>query len=70
MYPASTLDEAFERISQRRSVKAADICEPGPSDDQIEQILQAAAQVPDHGKLGPWRSFYLKANPDRLLVTF
>ena len=53
MYPASTLDEAFERISQRRSVKAADICEPGPSDDQIEQILQAAARVPDHGKLGP-----------------
>ena len=55
MYPTSTLDEAFERISQRRSVKAADICEPGPSDYQIEQILQAAARVPDHGKLGPWR---------------
>jgi len=55
MYPTSKLDDAFERISQRRSVKAADICEPGPSGEQIEQILQAAVRVPDHGKLGPWR---------------
>ena len=55
MYPTSKLDDAFERISQRRSVKAADICEPGPSGEQIERILQAAVRVPDHGKLGPWR---------------
>ncbi len=48
MYPTSKLDDAFERISQRRSVKAADICEPGPSGEQIEQILQAAVRVPDH----------------------
>ena len=55
MYPNNPLNDAFERISQRRSVKAADICEPGPSEPQIKKILQAAARVPDHGKLGPWR---------------
>src|SRR5262249_9711773 len=29
--------------------------EPGPSERQIEQILTAAARVPDHKKLVPWR---------------
>ena len=64
MYPNYQLKDAFERISQRRSVKAADICEPGPSEEQIDQILQAAVRVPDHGKLGPWR-FILFENQSR-----
>ena len=55
MYPSSPLNEAFDRISQRRSVKAIDIREPGPSEEQTNQILEAAIRVPDHGKLGPWR---------------
>jgi nitroreductase len=28
---------------------------PGPSDDEIRDILTIAARVPDHGKLAPWR---------------
>jgi len=28
---------------------------PGPSKKQIEEILQAGARTPDHGKLFPWR---------------
>ena len=28
---------------------------PGPSKRQLEQILQAGARAPDHGKLFPWR---------------
>lgn len=28
---------------------------PGPSDDQMRAILEAAIRVPDHGKLAPWR---------------
>lgn len=31
------------------------MCEPGPSSDEIDTILQAAHRVPDHGKIGPWR---------------
>jgi nitroreductase len=27
---------------------------PGPSDDQLKTILDAAARVPDHGGLTPW----------------
>jgi len=28
---------------------------PGPDKSQLDQILQAAARTPDHGKLFPWR---------------
>lgn len=31
------------------------LAEPGPSPDQLRQILTAAARVPDHKKLVPWR---------------
>lgn len=55
MYPESRLDEALERMSQRRSVKAMDIIEPGPSADELQTLLTTAMRVPDHGKLGPWR---------------
>lgn len=39
----------------RRSVKAADLTTPGPSASELATILAAAARVPDHGKLAPWR---------------
>ncbi len=64
MYPPNKFEDAFNQIAQRRSVKAADICDPGPSEDQINQILETAVRVPDHGKLGPWR-FILFENQAR-----
>lgn len=39
----------------RRSGKARDMVGPGPSSDELTQILTAATRVPDHGKLAPWR---------------
>ncbi|MCH1552971.1 MAG: nitroreductase [Luminiphilus sp.] len=55
MYPDRPLTEALERISTRRSVKALDIQEPGPSKETLASMLATALRVPDHGKLGPWR---------------
>ncbi len=55
MYPERPLPEALERISNRRSVKALDLQEPGPDPDTLATILSTALRVPDHGKLGPWR---------------
>lgn len=52
---ADTYPSALHLLSTRRSVMAKDLKEPGPSSDQIAQILEAAHRVPDHGKLGPWR---------------
>ncbi|WP_054112714.1 nitroreductase family protein [Marinagarivorans algicola] len=45
----------LELLHSRRSVKAADMVAPGPNAQDIQDILQAAHRVPDHGKIGPWR---------------
>ncbi len=37
----------------RRSV--ASLSEPAPAPDQLDVLLRAAATVPDHGSLRPWR---------------
>lgn len=42
-------------LRTRRSGKARDMVGPGPTDEQLEQILEVAARTPDHGKLHPWR---------------
>jgi nitroreductase len=39
----------------RRSGKPRDMVAPGPTPGQLGTILRAAARVPDHGKLSPWR---------------
>jgi nitroreductase len=47
--------EALELLLTRRSVKPGMLGEPGPSPEQLTTILTAAARVPDHKKLAPWR---------------
>jgi nitroreductase len=47
--------EALELLLTRRSVKPAMLAEPGPTPQQLANILRAAARVPDHKKLVPWR---------------
>lgn len=41
-------------LHARRSTPLKNMGGNGPSKEQIEQILQAAARVPDHNKLAPW----------------
>lgn len=40
-------------LCSRRSMKF--VQEPGPSDEELASILQAAMSAPDHGRLRPWR---------------
>ncbi|MEE2892108.1 MAG: nitroreductase [Pseudomonadota bacterium] len=49
------MNDTLQLLLTRRSVKAIEMIEPGPSPDDLDRILEAAARVPDHGKLGPWR---------------
>ena len=42
-------------LSTRRSFKAAELGEPGPSAAEVDTLLTIASRVPDHGKLTPWR---------------
>jgi nitroreductase len=47
--------DALELLLTRRSVKPAMLGEPGPTPAQLAGMLTAAARVPDHKKLVPWR---------------
>jgi nitroreductase len=48
--------EVLEYLLKRRSAKVDNLAEPGPSKDEVGQILTAATRVPDHGKMCPWYS--------------
>lgn len=45
----------LDHLLTRRSVSANSLGEPGPNPSELRQILMAAARVPDHKKLVPWR---------------
>jgi nitroreductase len=45
----------MEFLLTRRSRPARMLAEPGPDRPTLERLLTAAARVPDHGKLEPWR---------------
>ena len=47
--------DAIDLLLSRRSGSAKAMTEPGPSKNQLAQILEAGARAPDHGKLFPWR---------------
>jgi nitroreductase len=42
-------------LHSRRSGKPRDLAAPGPSLDQLTEMVAIAARTPDHGKLAPWR---------------
>ncbi len=58
---------AIDLLTTRRSVLARNMAEPGPSEDELQQILVAGTRVPDHGKLGPWRIQILNKDAQRQL---
>lgn len=64
--------ETMRLLLTRRSAKAKAMEGPGPSEAEIAQILAAAARVPDHGKLFPWRFVLIegeaRARLGRMLV--
>ena len=47
--------DAIDLLLTRRSGSAKAMKEPGPGGSELQTILTAAARVPDHGKLFPWR---------------
>lgn len=46
---------ALALLQTRRSGRPRDMVAPGPSEEQLQQILTIATRTPDHGKLAPWR---------------
>lgn len=47
--------EAREFLALRRSTSKRGLSEPGPTSDQLDDLIAVAARVPDHCRLAPWR---------------
>lgn len=64
--------DAIDLLLSRRSGSAKAMTGPGPDAAELATILKAAARVPDHGKLFPWRFIVFegdaRARAGKLLV--
>lgn len=64
---AWTSPETLDLMRVRRSLAPHLMKGPGPTADELRQLLSIAARVPDHGKLAPWRFVVMEGEArDRL----
>jgi nitroreductase len=55
-------DDPLAALNQRLSTPARNLGEPGPTAEQLDQLLSAAIRVPDHSKLTPWRVLLVRGD--------
>ncbi len=55
-------EAALEFLKTRRSRPAKTLQAPGPSKAELQELLEIAARVPDHGKLEPWRFIVIEGD--------
>lgn len=55
MLAARPSEEARRFLSLRRSANKAMLANPGPTTEQLTDILATATRVPDHRRMAPWR---------------
>lgn len=53
--PLDPAPEVLAFLARRRSASAVTLHAPGPSPEELDDLLRLAARAPDHGKLAPWR---------------
>jgi nitroreductase len=49
------LSSPLDYLQSRRSGRPREMVGPGPTAEQLNQMIAVAARTPDHGKLAPWR---------------
>jgi nitroreductase len=49
------MTDTINLLAARRSAPPIQMRGPGPTPEELRQLLTLAARVPDHGKLAPWR---------------
>lgn len=49
-------------LQQRASSSSRTLVPPGPDAQQLQQLLTLACQVPDHGRLVPWRFLLIEGD--------
>ena len=58
--PTGLSPETLAFLARRRSAAALTLSAPGPTEEELGQLLGLAARAPDHGKLSPWRFVILR----------
>lgn len=66
--PPQPSPETLALLARRRSSSAQFLGPPGPTPEQLSDLLRLAARVPDHGKLNPWRFVILEGEAKAELV--
>lgn len=54
--------EVLDFLKTRRSRPAKTLTAPGPSREDLLELLEMAARTPDHGKLEPWRFIVIEGD--------
>lgn len=55
-------------LASRQNVPPKRLVEPGPSFEQVEVLMEAAAAAPDHGQLTPWHFVLIPQERRHLLA--
>lgn len=58
--PLAAAPQVLAFLARRRSASALALRAPGPTSEELSDLLTIAARVPDHGKLAPWRFVILE----------
>ena len=66
--PITADPRLLDVLARRRSTPAQALGLPGPSPEQVRDIIAVGARSPDHGKLAPWRFVILDPGPKAALV--
>lgn len=67
-YESELSRTAIELIISRQNVSPKRLLTPGPSEDQMASLFQAAAAAPDHGEITPWRFVLVPVGKRELLA--
>ena len=66
--PVAADARLLDILARRRSSPAQTLGEPGPSREQVRDLIAIGARAPDHGKLAPWRFVVFEPGPKATLV--
>ena len=66
--PISAEPRLLDLLARRRSTPAQALGLPGPSAQQVRDIIALGARSPDHGKLAPWRFVIIEPGPKAALI--
>jgi nitroreductase len=67
-YESELSRAAIQLITSRQNVSPKRLIAPGPNDDQVAGLFQAAAAAPDHGEITPWRFVLVPVDKRELLA--